>query len=136
MQVNPDPAQPLQKENALILIGMTEFEQKFLEAFGAFTSFNTIAATVAVVACARYEFALPMARSDAEAATLMALCLRIGLLVTLLSLPLAAALHLWGKLPLPGLLPVAVASAGVLQLLVMWNTRARQYRVLAISRVL
>lgn len=106
------------------------------EAFGAFTSFNTIAATVAVVVCARYEFALPIARSDAEAATLMALCLRIGLLVTLLSLPLAAALHLWGKLPLPGLLPVAVASAGALQLLVMWNTRARQYRVLAISRVL
>ena len=89
-----------------------------------------------MVACARYEFALPMARSDAEAATLMALCLRIGLLVTLLSLPLAAALHLWGKLPLPGLLPVAVASAGALQLLVMWNTWARQYRVLAISRVL
>lgn len=33
MQVNPDPAQPLQKENALILIGMTESEQKFLEIF-------------------------------------------------------------------------------------------------------
>ena len=38
------------------------------EAFGLFTAFATIAASVAVVACARYEYALPMAHDDAEAA--------------------------------------------------------------------
>ncbi len=106
------------------------------DAFGIFTSFNTIAATVAVVACARYEFALPMARDDAEAATLMALCLRIGLAVTVLTVPLAALLHATGHLPLPNLLPLAVAAAGLLQLLVMWNTWAKRYRALAIGRVL
>ena len=53
------------------------------EAFGLFTSFSTIAATVAVVACARYEFALPMVRDGREARALLALCLRIGLIVLL-----------------------------------------------------
>ena len=105
------------------------------EAFGVFTAFTTVAATVAVVACARYEFALPMVRSDTEATTLLALCLRIGLCITLLTLPLALALHALGKLPLPGLLPAAVAAAGGLQLLVMWNTWAKRYRALAMSRV-
>ena len=38
------------------------------EAFDLFTAFATIAASVAVVACARYEYALPMAHDDAEAA--------------------------------------------------------------------
>ena len=106
------------------------------EAFGVFTSFSTIAATVAVVACARYEFALPMAREAREADSLLALSLRILLGVLLLSLPLAWALHRWGHLPLPGLLPLAVVAAGLLQLLTMWSNRAQRFRALAISRVL
>ena len=48
------------------------------QAFGVFTTFSTVAATVAVVACGRYEFALPMARDEDEAAVLLALCVRIG----------------------------------------------------------
>jgi len=36
---------------------------------------------IAVVACARYDFALPLARDEAEARDLMALCLRVLLLV-------------------------------------------------------
>lgn len=75
-----------------------------------------------------------MVRSDTEATTLLALCLRIGLCITLLTLPLALALHALGKLPLPGLLPGAVVALG-LQLLVMWNTWAKRYRALAMSRV-
>jgi len=35
--------------------------------FGHYTVFAAVAANLAVVACARYEFALPLARSDAEA---------------------------------------------------------------------
>ena len=106
------------------------------EAFGVFTTFSTVAATVAVVACGRYEFALPMARDDGEAAVLLALCLRICLLVLVISMPLAAALAWTGHLPLPWLLPPAVAAAGGLQLLIMWSNRAQHFRALAISRVL
>ena len=106
------------------------------QAFGVFTTFSTVAATVAVVACGRYEFALPMARDEDEAAVLLALCVRIGLLVLVLSVPLAALLNMTGHLPLPRLLPLAVAAAGALQLLIMWSNRAQRFRALAISRVL
>lgn len=106
------------------------------QAFGVFTTFSTVAATVAVVACGRYEFALPMARDEDEAAVLLALCARIGLLVLALSVPLAALLNMTGHLPLPWLLPLAVAAAGALQLLIMWSNRAQRFRALAISRVL
>ena len=106
------------------------------QAFGVFTTFSTVAATVAVVACGRYEFALPMARDEDEAAVLLALCARIGLLVLVLSVPLAALLNMTGHLPLPWLLPLAVAAAGALQLLIMWSNRAQRFRALAISRVL
>ena len=106
------------------------------QAFGVFTTFSTVAATVAVVACGRYEFALPMARDEDEAAVLLALCVRIGLLVLVLSVPLAALLNMTGHLPLPWLLPLAVAAAGALLLLIMWSNRAQRFRALAISRVL
>ncbi len=106
------------------------------EAFGLLTSFTTIAATVAVVACGRYEFALPLARDGREAQALLALCARIGLLVLLLSLPLAWGLHALGYLPLPQLLPLAVLAAGGLQLLTMWSNRAQRFRALAVARVL
>ena len=105
------------------------------EAMGAFTAFSTVAATVAVVACARYEYAMPLARGDAEAATLLALCLRIWVGVTALSVPLAALLQALGVLPIAWLLPIAVAATGLLQLLVMWANRAERYRALAVGRL-
>lgn len=104
------------------------------EAFGLFTAFATVAASVAVVACARYEYALPLARDDAEAAALLALALRIGLGVALLSAPLAWALHAAGYLPLAWALPPVVAATGLLQLLMMWRNRAQAYGALAVSR--
>lgn len=105
-------------------------------AFGVFTAFSSVAATVAVVACARYEFALPLARDEGEARTLLVLCLWICGAVALLAVPLAAVLHATGHLPMPALLPLAVAAAGLLQLLLMWATRAQAFRALAIGRVL
>ena len=69
------------------------------EAFGALTAFTTVSATVAVIACARYEFALPMARQEAEARTLLLLCLRILALVTLASWGLR---RLEKRLEIPG----------------------------------
>ena len=105
-------------------------------AFGVFAAFSSVVATVAVLACLRYEFALPLARDEGEARALFVLCLWICGGVALLAVPLAAVLHATGHLPLPRLLPLAVAAAGLLQLLVMWATRAQVFRALAISRVL
>ena len=106
------------------------------EAFGVFTAFTTVAATVAVVACARYEFALPMARDEGEARALFALCVGICVVTALVCVPLGILLHYLGRLPLHGLLFLTVLATGLLQLLVMWGSRVQAFRALAISRVL
>ncbi|WP_051236643.1 lipopolysaccharide biosynthesis protein [Ottowia thiooxydans] len=105
------------------------------EAMGLFTQFSTVAASVAVAACLRYDWALPMARHDDEANALLALALRIAAGVILLCIPLSWGLHVLGLLPLPALLPVAVAFSALLQLLMMWATRAQRFQALAIGRV-
>ena len=45
--------------------------------FGIYHLFAAVAANLAVVACARYEFALPMAQDEPEAEALRRLCLRL-----------------------------------------------------------
>ena len=104
------------------------------EAFGLFTAFATIAASVAVVACARYEYALPMAHDDAETTALLSLTLRIWVGVVALSVPLAWVLHAAGRLAVAWALPLSVAATGLLQLLMMWSNRAEAYGALAASR--
>lgn len=106
------------------------------EQFGHYTLFVAVAANFAVLACARYDFALPLARDETEARDLMALCVRVLLCVTLISalIALAAALivgaskfWLW--------LPVAVAITGAGQWLTQWSTRASRFTALSGSRV-
>lgn len=105
------------------------------EAMGLFTQFTTVAAAIGVAACLRYDWALPMARQDDEANALLALALRIGLAVVVLCVPLGWGLHAAGLLPLPALLPLAVAFSAALQLLMMWATRAQRFQALAVGRV-
>ena len=50
--------------------------------FGHYTIFAAVAANIAVVACARYDFALPLVQEEAEARDLLALCLRVLSVVT------------------------------------------------------
>jgi O-antigen/teichoic acid export membrane protein len=104
-------------------------------AFGLFTQFATVAAALAVAAGLRYEQALPLAFGDGEARALLALALRLLALAIAVSVPLAWGLHAAGWLPLPALLPLAIASAGVLQVLMLWANRAQRFGALAASRV-
>jgi len=106
------------------------------EAFGLYTQFATVAAALAVVASLRYEQALPLARSDDEARALLALALRLLLAAVLLGVPLGWALHALGALPLAVLLAPALATAGLLQVLMLWANRAQRFGALATSRVL
>ena len=105
------------------------------EAFGLSTQFFTVAAALAVAASLRYEQALPLAPDEGEARALLALALALVGVATLLCLPLAWALHAAGWLPLPALLPLAMASTGLLQVLMLWTNRAQRFRALAVSRV-
>ena len=103
--------------------------------FGIYHLFAAVSANLAVVACARYEFALPLVGDGTDAAALRTLCLRVLAGVTLAS-ALAAAVwfavsgNVWTVW-----LPLAVGVLGWLSLATLWATRAQAYRALAIARV-
>lgn len=106
------------------------------EEFGRFHLFAAVTANLAVVACARYEFALPMADGDAEAHALRRLSLRVLAVVSGLSAlgGLAWALAVGQAWPLA--LPLAVAALGLSSLAALWASRAGRFRALAGARVL
>ena len=103
--------------------------------FGIYHLFAAVAAMLAVVACARYEFALPMAVDEGEAEALNALCLWLLLGATavaaiagaLWALAVAALWPLW--------LPLAVLGLGGVSLATLAATRAQRFRGLAAARV-
>ena len=103
--------------------------------FGLYHLFAAVSANLAVVACARYEFALPLVGDAADAAALRALCLRVLAGVTLASAIGAAAWFAGSSQGWTAWLPVAVAVLGWLSLATLWATRAQAYRALAIARV-
>lgn len=104
--------------------------------FGHYHLFAAVAANLAVVACGRYEFALPLAQDDDEAQALRRLCLRILAGTSALSGLGAAGWWLAGGAAWVAWLPLAVAAAGAVSLATLWATRAQRYRALATARVL
>jgi O-antigen/teichoic acid export membrane protein len=103
---------------------------------GQFALFAAVAANLAVVACARYEFALPTARDAAEADALRRLCLRLLGLSSAVSLLLGAGWALWLQQAWPLLLGPMVGLLGWLSLATLWATRAQAVNPLAVARVL
>ena len=104
--------------------------------FGQFSMIWTLATNLAVVGCARYEFALPLESDEGEAARLMALCLRVLGVVTAVSVVVGLVLVAWQDLTLAWLLPLAVLAGAATQWLTLWATRAQRFQLLAVSRVL
>ena len=103
--------------------------------FGHYTLIAAVAVNVGVIACARYEYALPLEADAQRARALLALCLRVLLAVSLLCVPVAIWLSLGN--PASGWLwlPAVVASAGAVQCLTMWATRAQRFGALSLARV-
>ncbi len=103
--------------------------------FGHFHLLAAVAANVAVVACARYEFALPLAQDERQAQVLAALCRWLLWATSLAALVAgvvwAALAAAWWPLGLPGL----VAVAGLVSLAGAWAMRAQRFRALALARV-
>lgn len=103
--------------------------------FGLYHLFAAVAANLAVVACARYEFALPMARDDDEANALRVLCLRLLAVATAIA-ALASVVWAWRAGAVwPLWLAPAVAALGVVSLATLWSTRLQRFRALAAARV-
>ncbi len=104
--------------------------------FGTYHLFAAVAANVAVIGCARYEFALPMARSSEEVRTLSALCLHVLAAVVATS-AIGAAVWAWSiRQVWPLWLPVAVAALGAVSLATLQATTGKRFRALAVARVL
>ncbi len=103
--------------------------------FGLYHLFAAVSANLAVVACARYEFALPLVGDAVDAAAVRALCLRVLAGVTLASAIAAAGWLAWSSQGWTLWLPAAVGVLGWLSLATLWATRAQAYRALAIARV-
>ena len=103
--------------------------------FGIYHLFAAVAATLAVVACARYEFALPLAAGDAEADALRALSLWLLAASTLVA-AIAAAVWAWLiAAAWPLWLPLAVLLLGAVSLATLAATRVQRFRALAAARV-
>jgi len=104
--------------------------------FGLYHLFAAVTANLAVVACGRYEFALPLAVDDAEADALRRLALRLLAATTGLAALGALAWSLAGAGAWVAWLPLAVAAAGAVSLATLWATRAQHFQALAAARVL
>jgi len=104
--------------------------------FGVYHLFAAVAANVAVVACLRYEHALPLARDEDEARALVALCRWILLAATGACALAAVAWAAWIGASWPLWLPAAVGAWGLLSLATLAAMRAQRFAALATSRVL
>jgi O-antigen/teichoic acid export membrane protein len=103
--------------------------------FGHYHLFIAVAANIAVVACARYEFALPLERDDGEAMALRALCRWLLLAVTALSVVGGAAWAWSITESWPLWLPATVFVLGALSLATLDATREQRFHALATGRV-
>ncbi|MDT9001237.1 oligosaccharide flippase family protein [Paucibacter sp. APW11] len=111
---------------------------------GQWALFAAVAANLAVIACARYEYAIVLPRREAEAGLLLRLCLAITaalslacLLAVLLALPWAERLPAVQALGAWWLaLPLMLAASGLMQALTLWNNRQRRFGAIAQARVL
>jgi len=103
--------------------------------YGQFSLLWTVASNLAVVGCARYEFALALETGEKGAATLLALCLRVLLAVTGAAVLAGGAWMLWADLSVAAALPLAVLALAASQALGQWAARAGQFTALAWGRV-
>ena len=103
--------------------------------FGQFALLWAIATNVAVVGCARYEFALPLEKSEAGAAELMALCARVLALAMACAVVAGGVIALAQGLPLAWALPLAVLAIAATQWLTLWATRSQRFGLLSLARL-
>lgn len=113
------------------------------EQFGVLAVFAGLLGTVSVVACLRFEMAIPLPKRDGAAFQVVGLALVSLVLVTLITSAmgfgigqaLLVKVGATALAPYYWLLPMAVFFAGAYQLSSLWATRSKSFRVLALTRV-
>ena len=113
------------------------------DAFGIFAVFSSIVSLISIVVCMRYEVAIVLPKSDGEAINLLALCILIATLFSLLMIPVLWLLEpqISSLFNLPDLgfyifiIPLMVFINGIFIAFYYWNTRGRKFKQLAGARV-
>ena len=117
-----------------LLLGPVLTRQYAPQDFGQYALLWAVATNLAVVACARYEFALPLEKRPDRAALLMALCAHLLLVVTAASTCVALALVFGRGMAIAWLLPAGLLAIGATQWLSLWATRAQRFGLLSAAR--
>lgn len=117
-----------------LLLGPVLTRQYVPQDFGQYALLWAVATNLAVVACARYEFALPLEKRPDRAALLMALCAHLLLVVTAASTCVALALVFGRGMAIAWLLPAGLLAIGATQWLSLWATRAQRFGLLSAAR--
>jgi O-antigen/teichoic acid export membrane protein len=130
----------------IIAILATPFITRFYgpEAFGLFALFSSVAGIFTIIACLRYEPAIMLPKTDEGAANVFGLCILILLVITLISIPVFMVcqqpLEQFLNAPQLGqfiwLIPPTILFTGAFLALNSWNTRTKQFKRLAITRVM
>jgi O-antigen/teichoic acid export membrane protein len=111
--------------------------------FSVLAVYTSLLTIISVVACLRFEVAIPLAERDDEAANILALALgcvvivtaAIALCVLLLPAPLIAWSDQPGITPYLWLVPAGVLLAGFHGALQFWFVRRRQFGLIARTRI-
>lgn len=113
------------------------------ESFGLYGIYMALLGVIAVVACFRYELAIPLAKEREEALDVLYLCFFGLSLVTLITAMICA---LWGSEILFALsvsqlndylwlFPVGVFSIGTYRIFYHWALREQSFREIAVTKV-
>ncbi|MDY2940761.1 MAG: oligosaccharide flippase family protein [Varibaculum sp.] len=112
------------------------------ETFGEFGIYSSVAGIVVVAASLRYDMTIMLPDTDAEAKNIARLATRSNIIVSIISVVLAFALHdvilkIWGSkiladwMPLIGITVFCSAQAFIFQ---YWFNRHKHYKVIALNR--
>ncbi|MCK9472257.1 oligosaccharide flippase family protein [Sulfurimonas sp.] len=113
------------------------------EDFGVFALYVAIASILSVIATGRYEMAIMLPKKDEDAVNIVALSIIISFFVSFISLVIvfifnAKITNILGNPEISNWLyfiPITVLLTGVYQSFNYWSNRKKQYKRLAISRV-
>ena len=113
------------------------------EDFGLLAVYMALMSAVGVIACLRYELAIPLPKSDTEAASVVVLALMVLAVVTLLTAGvlwvggggIASALGVPRLAEILWLLPIGVSLYGIYSVFSHWALRTQSFTSIARTRV-
>jgi len=130
---------------ALVTIVATPIITRYFtpDAYGIFAVFSSIVSIISIIACMRYEYAIMLPKSDEDAINILASCLLIAFLLSILLIPIfwlfQSQIITLFKLPNLGsyilIVPLMIFINGVFTTFYYWNTRTKNFKRLAGARI-